>query len=120
MTLPLTVPPQIGHQTFLYSPLVTDLDTLDAHVAVLGIPYGDPYTIDEVTNDQTKAPDAARSRPTPFSFESLPAKTKPCPSALGGPGSSIEFGTTHICSRGMPAFAKTSATNSLTGRKRSI
>lgn len=61
MTLPLTVPPKIGHQTFLYSPLVTDLDSLDAHVAVLGIPYGDPYTIDEVTNDQTKAPDAVRA-----------------------------------------------------------
>ncbi|HUN45438.1 MAG TPA: agmatinase [Stellaceae bacterium] len=61
MTLPLTVPPKKGHETFLYSPLVTDLDSLDAHVAVLGIPYGDPYTIDEVTNDQTKAPDAVRA-----------------------------------------------------------
>jgi len=61
MTLPLTVPPKKGHESFLYSPLVTDLDSLDAHVAVLGIPYGDPYTIDEVTNDQTRAPDAIRA-----------------------------------------------------------
>ncbi len=42
-------------------PLHTDLDTLDADVAILGIPYGDPYTIDEVTNDQTNAPTAVRT-----------------------------------------------------------
>ncbi len=60
MTLPLTVAPRHGHKTFLYSPLVTDLGALDAHVAILGIPYGDPYSIDEVTNDQTNAPTAVR------------------------------------------------------------
>lgn len=60
MALPLTVPPKRGHGSFLYSPVVTDLDALDAHVAILGIPYGDPYSIDEVTNDQTRAPDAVR------------------------------------------------------------
>nr|WP_258596812.1 agmatinase [Mesorhizobium sp. AR07] len=41
-------------------PLVEDLDTLKADVAIIGMPYGDPYTIDELINDQTKAPTAVR------------------------------------------------------------
>ncbi|MFI4986535.1 MAG: agmatinase [Alphaproteobacteria bacterium] len=61
MSLPLTVPPGEGLKGFMSSPVVTDLDGLDAHIAILGIPYGDPYTIDEVTNDQTRAPDAVRA-----------------------------------------------------------
>ena len=61
MTLPLTVPPKPGHQTFLWSPLVTDLDTLDAHVAIIGMPYGNAYEPHAVSNDQTRAPDAVRS-----------------------------------------------------------
>lgn len=60
MTVPLTQKPRLGHQSFLYAPVVTDLDALDAHFAFLGIPYGDPYSIDEVTNDQTNAPTAVR------------------------------------------------------------
>ena len=60
MPSPLTVPPKHGHKTLLYAELATDLDHLDAHIAVLGIPYGSPYNIDEVTNDQTNAPTAVR------------------------------------------------------------
>ena len=60
MSSPLTVPPRAPFTTFLDFPLHTDLDTFDAHVAILGLPYGDPYTIDEVTNDQTNAPTAVR------------------------------------------------------------
>ena len=60
MSEPLTVPPRTPNATFLDFPLHTDLDALDAHVAILGLPYGDPYTIDEVTNDQTNAPTAVR------------------------------------------------------------
>ena len=60
MPLPLTVPPTASHQTFLWSPLVTDLDTLDAHVAIIGMPYGNAYEPHAVSNDQTKAPDAVR------------------------------------------------------------
>jgi agmatinase len=60
MSSPLTVPPRQDLKTFLNLPLALDLDNLDAHVAILGIPYGDPYTIDEVTNDQTNAPTAVR------------------------------------------------------------
>jgi agmatinase len=47
-------------QSFMDFEIVTDLDSLDADVAILGIPYGDPYSIDEVTNDQTNAPTAIR------------------------------------------------------------
>jgi agmatinase len=60
MTLPLTVPPKHGHPSFLYSKVVTDLDNLDAHIAFLGIPYGDPYSIEDVSNDQSNAPTAIR------------------------------------------------------------
>lgn len=61
MTLPLTVPPEPGHQTFLWSPLHTDLATLDAHVAILGIPYGSAYWPHAISNDQIRAPDAVRA-----------------------------------------------------------
>jgi agmatinase len=61
MSLPLTVAPSAGHQTFLFSPLSTDLDNLDAHIAFLGIPFGSAYEASVITNDQTRAPDAVRS-----------------------------------------------------------
>jgi agmatinase len=60
MSEQLTVPPRKPFSTFMNFPLHTDLATLQADVAILGIPYGDPYTIDEVTNDQTNAPTAVR------------------------------------------------------------
>ena len=60
MTQTLTVAPRREFQSFHDVPISLDLDTLDADVAILGIPYGDPYTIDDVTNDQTNAPTAIR------------------------------------------------------------
>lgn len=60
MSAPLTVPPAAPHQTFLYSPLQTDLDALDAHVAILGIPFGSAYEPHAIANDQIRAPDAVR------------------------------------------------------------
>jgi agmatinase len=60
MTAPLTIAPRHGHKSFLFSPLAEDLDRLDAHFAFLGLPFGSPYTIEEVTNDQTRAPTAVR------------------------------------------------------------
>lgn len=56
----LTIPPRFVSNTFLGFPLCTKLDSLEADVAILGIPYGDPYSMDEVTNDQTNAPSAVR------------------------------------------------------------
>ena len=55
-----TIPPRFASGTFLGFPLCTEIDSLEADVAILGIPYGDPYSIDEVTNDQTNAPSAIR------------------------------------------------------------
>ena len=60
MTTPLTIAPKHGHKTFLFSTLAKDLDKLDAHFAFLGLPFGSPYTIEEVTNDQPRAPTAVR------------------------------------------------------------
>ena len=56
----LTHSPKIGHQTFLWSELATDLDHLSADIAFLGIPWGDAYTFQEIVNDQTNMPAAMR------------------------------------------------------------
>jgi agmatinase len=55
-----TVPPRKEYQSFHDLPIVLDLDEIEADVAILGIPYSDPYSIDEVTNDQTNAPTSIR------------------------------------------------------------
>ena len=60
MAIPLTVPPKTGHKSFLYAPVHTDLDTLDAHIAFLGIPHGSPYSMEDVNNEQSRAPTAIR------------------------------------------------------------
>ncbi len=62
MTLPLTVAPAQGFTSFLGFPVHTDLDTLEADVAILGIPYGAPYAMDQVANDQSRAPGAIRAQ----------------------------------------------------------
>jgi agmatinase len=56
----LTEAPSGPPQTFLNFPLALDLDTLDANIAVLGIPFGMPYRPSEMANDQSQAPDAIR------------------------------------------------------------
>jgi agmatinase len=56
----LVQPPRGPYRTFFNFPLVTDLDALDADVAILGLPYGAPYRMSEVTNDQSNAPTAVR------------------------------------------------------------
>ena len=62
MTLPLTVAPAQGFTSFLGFPVHTDLETLEADVAILGIPYGAPYAMDQVANDQSRAPGAIRAQ----------------------------------------------------------
>ena len=62
MTLPLTAAPAAACTTFMNFPLHTDLETLDANVAILGIPYGAPYAMDQVANDQSRAPGAIRAQ----------------------------------------------------------
>ena len=56
MTSDLTAPPKREFQSFHDFPIVTDLDNLDADIAILGIPFGDPYSMGEASNDQSNAP----------------------------------------------------------------
>ncbi|MBT4890169.1 MAG: arginase [Rhodospirillales bacterium] len=56
----LTTAPSGPSRTFLDYPLELDLDALDADIAVLGIPFGMPYSTDAMANDQSCAPDALR------------------------------------------------------------
>ena len=60
MSKNLTVAPRREFQSFHDLPIVLDLDSIDADVAILGIPYGAPYSMDDVTNDQTNAPTHVR------------------------------------------------------------
>ncbi len=60
MSAKLTQAPGAVPQTFLGFPLQLDLDNLDADIAILGIPYGLPYAVEERANDQSLAPDAIR------------------------------------------------------------
>jgi agmatinase len=56
----LTVPSRMGHRTLLYSEEVRNLEGLKADIAILGMPFGSPYTPRGYTNDQSNAPHAIR------------------------------------------------------------
>jgi len=56
----LTEQPGKRPVTFLDFPYQADLDSLDADIAVLGIPFGMPYDASAMANDQSRAPDAIR------------------------------------------------------------
>lgn len=58
--MPLTQAPSGPCRTFLDFPLADDLDQLKADIAILGIPFGMPYSPDAMANDQSRAPDALR------------------------------------------------------------
>lgn len=60
MKMPLTVAPEHGFGSFIFSELVTDLDALKADIAFIGIPHGSPYSMRDVTNGQSQAPNAIR------------------------------------------------------------
>ena len=60
MAIELVEPPGEGIRTFLDFPLVSNLQSLQADFAVLGIPYGMPYDVARFPNDQSNAPDALR------------------------------------------------------------
>ncbi len=60
MIAPLTQAPGGGVRSFLECPLRTGLDTLDADIAILGVPFGLPYGGEDWPNDQSLAPDALR------------------------------------------------------------
>ena len=56
----LTIAPKSGSKTFFDFPLVCDFENFNAHLAILGLPHGMPYTKAEQFNDQTNAPAAIR------------------------------------------------------------
>jgi len=60
MNTPLTQITSRAPQTFLDVPFVDSLDELSADFAVLGIPFGMPYSVESMANDQSNAPDAIR------------------------------------------------------------
>lgn len=60
MSAPLTEPPSRPLRTFLDFPYAANLDRLDADFAILGVPFGMPYSPATMANDQSKAPDALR------------------------------------------------------------
>jgi agmatinase len=59
-------PVPIGRATFLDVPRCTDLDHLDAHIAVIGVPFGVPYDIRRLSVSVT-APQAIREASLRFS-----------------------------------------------------
>jgi agmatinase len=63
MSETLTVAPRKEFHTLFDAPLVLDLDTLSdigTHIGILGLPYGAPYSMEDVTCDQSNAPTAIR------------------------------------------------------------
>ena len=68
MTDTLTQAPGKPCATFLDFPLALDLDKIDADVAILGIPFGMPYSPPEQANDQSRAPDAVRQAAMDVSY----------------------------------------------------
>ena len=58
--LPLTELPKGNSKGLLGFPLNLDLDNLDADIVILGVPYGLPYYPNELSNDQSTAPDILR------------------------------------------------------------
>lgn len=57
---PLVGLPQESPCTFLDFPFVEELDSMDADIAILGVPFGMPYSPDSMANDQSRAPDSIR------------------------------------------------------------
>ena len=56
----LTIPPRRMSDTFLGSEPVGSLDGLAADIVFLGVPYAQPYSLEDVTNDQSNGPTALR------------------------------------------------------------
>ncbi|MCP5083114.1 MAG: arginase [Alphaproteobacteria bacterium] len=69
MTGALTEAPPGYSNSFLGFPLALDLDTLDADIAILGVPYGLPYVTGDLANDQSRAPDAIRQNAQDAAWE---------------------------------------------------
>jgi agmatinase len=73
-----------GGRGFLGFPVHTDLNNLDADIAILGVPYGLPYTPDDLSNDQSTSPDLLRENAQDAGW-SEPRTIKHFDWDLGGP-----------------------------------
>src|SRR5215217_9443548 len=58
----LTTPIPLGQPTFIDAPRCTDLSTLVADFAIIGVPYGYSYTMDAVSSPSGPAPAAIREQ----------------------------------------------------------
>ncbi len=58
----LVTPVPIGRPTFIDAPRCDDLQTLDADVAIIGVPYGVPYDMEGATSPSSTAPGTIRSQ----------------------------------------------------------
>jgi agmatinase len=56
----ITAAPRREFQSFHDFPICLNLDALDANVAILGIPYGAAYSVEEISNDQINGPTHVR------------------------------------------------------------
>ncbi len=68
-SLPLTRAPRRTARTFLDWPSAADVQSLSADIALLGIPYNAPYSMEEVANNQAQAPDAVRAHSDQIQWE---------------------------------------------------
>lgn len=62
----MITPQPLGRPTFIDAPRCGDLDELEADFAILGVPYGYPYTLDAVSGPSAGAPDAIRAASTTY------------------------------------------------------
>lgn len=61
MTTSLTEAPTKTPQTFLNFPMADDIEHIQADIAILGVPFGMPYSVEGLANDQSLAPDHIRN-----------------------------------------------------------
>ena len=84
-TLPMVSVPDSGFTSFLGAPVNTDLDSIEADVAIVGVPYGIPYRMGQVRS--AGAPGYIRQKSLRFLRAMKPCCAFDCGSApvdLGG------------------------------------
>ena len=56
----ITEKPKQNLPSFLNFEIDLELERLNADIAILGVPHADPYSMDQINNDQARAPTAVR------------------------------------------------------------
>ncbi len=65
----ITERPKQNLSSFLQFDLALDLTSLSADIAILGIPHADPYSMNDINNDQTNAPTSVRQASVIASYD---------------------------------------------------